>query len=1010
VATVPQDMPLLAGVDPSVLRLLFDRAPAMIWVSDPDGQNVFCNQKWLTFRGRTAQQELGLGWQEGIHPDDRDALSEKWAETCRLRRSSRSEVRILRADGEYRWILDETEPLMTPDGRCAGFIGNAMDVTDLRRSEQRQREAVEGFRALTDAIPGAVYRHLILPDGKKRFLFVSDGIRELLGVEPAAVMADGESLYRLIAPESEPQWREAAARALDSGPPVVRDVEFIRPDGRRVHVRVNASLKRGADGSRLWTGVLTDVSHEKRTTADLARVRERAELALETAVDGLWDWNVQTGELYVAPQNLRMLGYGPGVAMSRIEQWRALYHPDETGMIRDCLQEHFAARSGIYEIVRRLRHADGSYRWVQSRGRVVQRGPAGEPIRMVGTNVDLTASRRAEEALRASEERFRAAFEHAPLGIAFFAPDGRLMRVNPAMCAMTGYSEDELVRAGMQGVIHPEDLPRSRSALARVASGETGVEQFEKRYLGKGGGLVWVSVCMAAVRGRDGAVEHCIAMIHDITAQKLAQAAREEVEARREAVLECSLDSIVTMDEQGRIVDFNAAAERTFGYPRGEAVGRKVEDLLVPERLRAAHRQGLLRHASVGEGPVLNRRMEMPAMRADGSEFPAELVVVPKRLPCGRLIYSSYIRDIHARKLAEEALRSTMERFQALAELAPVGIFITDAGGNNVYANPRWLEMTGLTAEQASGPGWARALHPEDKGRVIAEWYDVAERGADYGSECRFMHTGGRVLWIYAAARPLRDAQGKQAGYLGTITDVTWLKDTESRLREGLLEREELLRREASLRRELDHRVRNNLSALMGLVGLYQRREPSESGLAGAVRGKIMAMREVHDMIARGEGRPLELSRLAERMAAQLLTAEQARAVALEGPAVRIPEMQAGAIAIILQELFTNSRKHGAMGSGSGGIRLIWDLTDPSDPGALRMEWRESGGPPVCPPRAFGVGLTLIEGFAASELRGRVEFGFDEPGFSCTLYASVSSQPGPPARGEAQESVEGLQA
>lgn len=878
--TVPQEMPSLAGMEPGLLRLLVERAPAMIWVSDPDGLNVFCNRKWLTFRGRTAAQERGLGWQEGVHPEDRPGLAAKWAETCRLRRSSRSEVRIRRADGEYRWILDETEPLMTAGGECAGFIGNAMDVTELRRSEQRQREAVEGFRALTDAIPGAVYRHLILPDGSKRFLFVSDGIRELLGVEPDAVLADGDSLYRLIAPESEPQWREAAARALGSGPPVVRDVEFIRPDGRRVHVRVNASLKLEPDGSRLWTGVLTDVSREKQATADLTRIRERAELALETAVDGLWDWNIPTGELYVAPQNLRMLGYGPEVSMSRIEQWRALYHPDESRTVLDRLQEHLGGKTAVYENVRRLRHADGSYRWVQSRGRVVQRGPAGEPVRMVGTNVDLTASRRADEALRASEERFRAAFDHAPLGIAFFSPVGVLMRVNPAMCAMTGYTEEELVRLGMQGVTHPEDLARSQAALARVVSGETGVEQFEKRCIGRSGGVVWVSVCMAAVRGRDGTVEHCVAMI----------------------------------------------------------------------------------------------------------------------------------QDIHARKHAEEERRSTMERFQALAELAPVGIFITDAAGNNVYANQRWLEMTGLTAAQAAGPGWALALHPEDKERVFAEWYDVALRGADYAGECRFVHVSGRVLWIYTAARPLRDAQGSRTGYLGTITDVTWLKDTENRLREGLDEREELLRREASLRRELDHRVRNNLSALMGLVGLYQRREPSESGLAGAVRGKILAMREVHDMITRGEGRPLELSRLAERMAAQLLTPEQARAVQLAGPAVRISEMQAGAIAIILQELFTNSRKHGAMGSPSGGVRLTWDRSDPSDPAALRLEWREQGGPPVQAPSAFGVGLSLIEGFASSELGGRAEFGFDVTGFSCTLSASVSNPSGPVARGGTRYSAEGGQA
>ena len=109
------------------------------------------------------------------------------------------------------------------------------------------------------------------------------------------------------------------------------------------------------------------------------------------------------------------------------------------------------------------------------------------------------------------------------------------------------------------------------------------------------------------------------------------------------------------MDQQGRIVDFNPAAEKTFDYRKGEVIGKAVADVIIPERFRESHWKGLARFMAAREGPVLGRRIEMPALRSDGTEFPAELAIAATRLEGGEFFFTAYLRDISERKRAEES-------------------------------------------------------------------------------------------------------------------------------------------------------------------------------------------------------------------------------------------------------------------------------------------------------------------------------------------------------------------
>lgn len=236
-------------------------------------------------------------------------------------------------------------------------------------------------------------------------------------------------------------------------------------------------------------------------------------------------------------------------------------------------------------------------------------------------------------------------------------------------------------------------------------------------------------------------------------------------------------------------------------------------------------------------------------------------------------------------------------------------------------------------------------------------------------------------------------------------SDAVDLEQAQSRLTESLAQQKELADRERALRREIDHRVRNNLAALLGLIRLYTRSGDPEA--FSKIEGKVQAMSEAHDILAGSDGRDAEIAPIVRRLAVLILGDAGARRVRVESVAGAIPPAQASALAMIVQELLTNSLKHGAMRpsadpAGAGHISVGWR---PSDDGpGFTFSWREHGaspgrsdgvasvGPGSSPAASCageGLGLELIRGLARSELQGRCEFAFGPDGLGFDLFSPV---------------------
>ncbi len=199
-------------------------------------------------------------------------------------------------------------------------------------------------------------------------------------------------------------------------------------------------------------------------------------------------------------------------------------------------------------------------------------------------------------------------------------------------------------------------------------------------------------------------------------------------------------------------------------------------------------------------------------------------------------------RESTERSRAETERRHAEERFRRLATRAPVGIFETDAQGDCLFVNERWCELAGLSPEEAAGRGWVRALHPHDRDRVFAEWYDAARTRREFASEYRFQRPDGATFWLSGAATALRDAAGEVIGYLGTIADITERKQAELE-RAKLLDREQAARlraEEASRLKDeflstVSHELRTPLNAILGWAQVVASGKCDEATLLRAV-------------------------------------------------------------------------------------------------------------------------------------------------------------------------------
>jgi PAS domain S-box-containing protein len=518
------------------------------------------------------------------------------------------------------------------------------------------------------------------------------------------------------------------------------------------------------------------VDAARQYSADLLRESERNSRLLVDSIPGLVALLTAAGEVEFV--NRQILEY-TGRTLKELKQWGTndTIHPEDLPHVIQAFTESIASGSP-YRIEQRLRRSDGVYLWFQNNGFPL-RDASGHIVRWCVLLTDIDERKHAEDALRESERESRLIVDSIPGFVAVFTPAGEVEFVNRPILEYFGKTLEELKHWGTGGMTHPEDLPRVAELFTHsIVSGDP--FEFEVRARRFDGVYRWFQSRGFPLRDTNGQIVRWYNLLIDIDERKRAEQELRRSEARKTAILDSALECIVTIDHEGCITEFNPAAERTFGYRQDEVLGRQLADVIIPPALRARHRQGFARYLATGEARVLGRRIEMTAVRADGSEFPTELAIT--RIPLdGPPSFTGYMRDITERKRSEEELRRSEAFLAEGQQLSRVGSFSWRVATDEIMWSEQLYRIFEIDRDvRVTFEVIGTRVHPEDLSGFTEQIERSRRDGSDVQLEIRLQMPDRTVKYVHIVAH-CRDDSG-QREYIGAVQDVTRRRRSEEAL------------------------------------------------------------------------------------------------------------------------------------------------------------------------------------------------------------------------------------
>jgi PAS domain S-box-containing protein len=770
-AALRENSRLAAAIDSCQLGVLINDP------TQPDMPTIFANPAFTQVTGYARSDIMGHNCRFLQGPETDPAAVAEIRLAIKHRRPYRGTLRNYRKDGTPFWNQLSINPVFDESGKLINYVGLQADVTAQVEAQEALRRSEVRFSRMTANVPGMVYQLALHADGTADFPYVSEGCRELLGLEPAEMRPDACTLLDLIHSEDIEDFLHSLHQSKETGTAWSWEGRYRTKAGELRWLQGAARPERLPAGDTMWDGLLLDITTRKRAEQEIQhRARQSAAVA-------------ELGQ-------------------------RALASTD-----------HAALTRAVTELV----------------------------TRTLGLEMCAVSELRDDGGRRVT----------AAHG---FDPDisGEILPLGEG--SLTDYVMQH------EGPLVVEDLrtdmrfPLSRAMLRQKAvSCLCVVIKGRERALG--------ALLVASLQAHSFGAEDLSFMqgIANVLATAMDRARDEQAlrqsEARNAAILETALDCIITLDHEGRIVDFNGAAEKTFGYSRTAALGRPFLELVptVTGEVAASLRD-FARQPAAQDAPLLGQRIEIPARHANGTQIQAELAIT--RIPVeGLPLFTAYLRDVTERRRTDERLRLLESAVVNAKDAVLIAeSYSLDGSGQRVlYANRAFERMTGYSAAEITaqtprilqGPRTDRAVLDQVRA-ALKEWKPAQVELINYRKD-------GSEFWVELSIVPVSDAAGTFTHWVSVQRDITERKRTEAALNQAKEEAEKANAAKSEFLSRMSHELRTPLNAILGFGQLLQMQKlPTAQNdrighIVSAGRHLLDLINEVLD-IARIEAGRVELS------------------------------------------------------------------------------------------------------------------------------------------------------
>jgi PAS domain S-box-containing protein len=637
-------------------RSMADSAPVMLWISGTDALCTFFNQTWLDFTGRTLAQEMGNGWAEGVHADDCQRCLDTYLSAFKAHQPFTMEYRLRRADGAYRWVLDTGTPRFTPDGNFAGYIGSCIDITVNKEAEVALQKYADQFQELYNHAPCG-YHSL---DKEGTIVLVNETELDMLGYTRDELI--GKKFTDLITTEGLKTLRENFPQFQQRG--WVRDLQFqmIRKDGTLLPVSLNSTAVKDAQGNYLMSrSTILDITDRKRVEAERTKLLD----VVEASLNEIYIFDAQTLHFqHVNEGALKNLGY----TREKIQTMTPMDIKPEfdevsfrkvlTPLLRD-EQEKL-----VFQTIHQ--RADGSLYPVEVHLQLIEDDQDSVFLAVI---LDITRRRQSEEALRASEERWKLALQGSNDGIWDWNIKTNKVFYSVRWKEMLGFEDHEIANERDEWAkrVHPDDINKVMQTIQDHLAKKTPFYTSEHRVLCKDGTSKWILDRGQALWDEAGNPVRMVGSHTDVTDRKRAEEVLRESQERLSLALEVAHMVTWDFDILTNHLVAAGAVDLVFGLPRGSSVP-SYEDFFnfVHPEDRKSVSQALTR--SVEEGAEY--RLEYRVVWPDGTLHWVSAEGQAYRDATGKPIRVVGVAiDITERKRAEEVLKQQNQCSQLFSEI-----------------------------------------------------------------------------------------------------------------------------------------------------------------------------------------------------------------------------------------------------------------------------------------------------------------------------------------------------